>query len=233
MHRSLLALFFICSLVPAVETPVPVAVAPVWQFEKQVADYEAKDKANPPAIGTIVFIGSSTFTRWSSVVTDMAPLPVYNHAFGGSRTADVLQAVPRLIVPNKPKVIVYYCGDNDMAKESADPAVPVQGFKDFVAKVRADLPTVRIIYVSIKPSPSRIAVWPKAQIANAQVQTYCASDPTLTYVEIGKQLLDSDGKPKETLYVKDRLHLNEEGYKLITVVLKPEVEKVWKSAQTE
>ena len=233
MHRSLLAFLLLCSPIPAADTPIPVAGPAAWQFEKQVANYEAKDKANPPAVGTIAFIGSSTFTRWASVVTDMAPLPVYNHAFGGSRVADVLRAAPRLILPNKPRVIVYYCGDNDMVQESADPAVPVQGFKDFVTKVRAELPTVCIVYVSIKPSPSRIAVWPKAQIANAQVQTYCASDSKLTYVDIGKSLLDADGKPQETLYVKDRLHLTEEGYKLITAVLKPAVEKVWKTVQTE
>lgn len=227
MHRLLLALLLSCSLISAADEPA-------WKYEKTVASFEAKDKEAPPTPGTIAFIGSSTFTMWKGVATDMAPLPVYNRAFGGSRTADMLKAYPRLLLPNKPKVIVYYCGDNDMASgATADPAVPVKGFTDFVAAVRADLPKTRIVYASIKPSSSRIAAWPKVQIANAQLQEFCAKDPLLTFVDIGKSLLDAEGKPNDALYIKDRLHLNAEGYKLVTAVLKPAVEKAWKDASAE
>ena len=45
------------------------------------------------APGKILFVGSSIFRLWESVRTDMAPLPVFNHAFGGSRT-DASAGVP-------------------------------------------------------------------------------------------------------------------------------------------
>ena len=86
----------------------------------------------------------------------------------------MLRAAPRIVIPNKPKIVVYYCGDNNMTDaEKSDPAVPVKGFTDFVAAVRAELPETRFIYVSIKPSPSRWAVWPKASGVNDQIKALC------------------------------------------------------------
>ena len=227
--RNLLLPFLLAGsalLTAAETTPAPAAAGP--RFEKEIAGFEAKDQEHPPTPGTIEFIGSSTFTRWTTVVADMAPLPVYNHAFGGSGVGDVLRAAPRIVIPNKPKVVVYYCGDNNMTDPvKADPAVPVKGFTDFVALVRADLPETRFVYVSIKPSPSRWAVWPKASEANAEVKALCAKDDKLTYVDIAPALLGTDGKPDESLYVKDRLHPTPEGYTKIAAILKPAVEKTW------
>ena len=225
MRKFLLPALFTCSAMLAAADATPPAGP---RFEKDIANYEAKDKEHPPATGTIEFIGSSTFTRWTSVVEEMAPLPVYNHAFGGSQVADVLRAVPRLVLPNKPKIVVYYCGDNNMTDPvKADPAIPVQGFVDFVAAVRVELPATRFIYVSIKPSPSRWAMWPKASEANAKVKAICAADPKLTYVDIAPALLGADGKPDETLYVKDHLHTTPVGYAKITAILKPVIAHTW------
>jgi len=208
-----------------------VAAVPEWKYEKAVAAYEAKDAASPPADGGVACIGSSTFTRWQTVAADLAPLPVYNRAFGGSRTSDVLRAAPRLIIPRKPKVVVYYCGDNDLADATkGDPDVPVQGFADFVATVRAALPQVRIVYVSIKPSPKRAASWAKVQEANAKVKTMCEADKRLAYVDIAPAILDAEGKPRPELFVEDRLHLNADGYRSITALIKPVVEQAWKAA---
>ena len=53
-------------------------------------DFLAADQASPPAKGGILFVGSSIFRLWTSVPGQMAPLPVLNRAFGGSRTGDQL-----------------------------------------------------------------------------------------------------------------------------------------------
>ena len=152
----------------------------------------------------------------------------------GSVVADVLYAVPRLVLPYKPKVVVNYCGDNNMTDPvKSDPSVPVKGFSDFVAAVRAELPTTRFIYVSIKPSPSRWAMWAKASEANTLIKTLCAADPLLTYVDIAPALLDDKGQPVESLYVKDRLHPTAEGYARIAAIVKPVVEKVWAAANAK
>lgn len=203
------------------------------KLEKAVADFEAKDRTTPPAQGTIEFIGSSTFTRWKSLVGDFAPLPVYNRGFGGSRVEHVLAATPRIVIPYHPAVIVYYCGDNNLhAPDKADPTPIAKGFTDFATTVHATLPATRIIYVSIKPSPRRRASWSEAQAVNTQVRDFCATAPWLRFVDISPALLDAHGEPKAELYVEDKLHLTAVGYADVTAILKPVVSDAWAAVKT-
>lgn len=209
--------------VPPPTRPVDTDV-PASKLELEVQALVKKFAAKPPPPGGIVCIGSSTFKHWWYLSRDLAPLPAINCGFGGSRVEDAIAAIPRLVLPFAPKVIAYYCGDNNMGSTSSDPKVPVQGFKDFVAAVRKDLPGVRIVYLSIKPSPHRWAVWPKVQQANAAVKTYCAADPGLTFLDIATPLLGADGKPRSELYDPDQLHLNKDGYALLVQLMKPVLE---------
>src|SRR5438094_450922 len=64
--------------------------------------------------GGIVFVGSSVFHRWTSLVSQMAPLPIINLAFDGSQTTDMLRVIDSRVIPLRPKVIAYYCGSNDI-----------------------------------------------------------------------------------------------------------------------
>ena len=53
----------------------------VW--ESEIEQYEASDAANPPAPGSIVFVGSSSIRFWNTLGADMAPMLVLNRGFGG------------------------------------------------------------------------------------------------------------------------------------------------------
>lgn len=55
------------------------------RFATAIAAFEAQDKTAPPAKGGILFIGSSIFRQWTNVAEQMAPLPVFNRAFGDRR----------------------------------------------------------------------------------------------------------------------------------------------------
>lgn len=210
--------------------PATSASTSEWKFEKNVATFEARDRETPPPTGAIAFIGSSTFTMWKSVATDMAPLPVYNRGFGGSAVQDQIRAAPRILLPHKPAVVVYYCGDNNIVNEKGDPQAVLKGFKDFHALLRKELPATRIVHVGIKPSIKRKSAWPKAQQANALVREFAASDPLITCVDPASVLLDDKGEIKPGIYTKDDLHLNAEGYVLMTGLIKPAVEKAWAAA---
>lgn len=200
------------------------------RFQKDWDAYLEKDKTSPPPSEAILGTGSSSMRMWTTLKTDLAPLPVFNRAFGGSVTKDTVQAAPLIITPYKPKVILYYCGDNDLAKPTASPEVAVDGFKTFVATVRKDLPTVRIVYLAIKPSIKRIDCLPIQKQANAAIAELCATDPMLTFVDVASVLMGPDGQPDPACYIKDNLHMTPEGYKRWTAVVKPVVEKVWAEA---
>jgi lysophospholipase L1-like esterase len=163
----------------------------------------------------------------------MEPLPVWNRAFGGSSTPDQLPALPRLILPHKPRIVVYYCGDNDLANPAAPFEGPVKGFSDFVAALRKDEPEARVVYVSIKPSPSRAASWPNALKANAAIKELCGKTPGLTYVDVATPMLDKDGAPRPELFGPDHLHMKPEGYVIWTATLKPVLEQLWAQVQKE
>ncbi|GAG85468.1 unnamed protein product, partial [marine sediment metagenome] len=71
-------------------------------------------KLNPEPQNAIVFAGSSIFHFWTTLADDMAPLLVINQAFAGARMRSVFNAMDKLIIPYNPKIIVYYCGSNDI-----------------------------------------------------------------------------------------------------------------------
>jgi lysophospholipase L1-like esterase len=203
------------------------------KFQKEWDAYLAKDKTNPPPSEAILCIGSSSMRMWSSLKTDLAPLPVFNRAFGGAVTKDTVEAVPLIVTPYKPKVIMYYCGDNDLGSAKSSPNVPVEGFQNFVAAVRKELPSVRFVYLSIKPSPKRTESWPNAQKANAMIKDWCAKDPLMTFIDVGTVLLDDQGTPVAELYQEDKLHMLPAGYARWTTVVKPVLEKVWAEASAK
>lgn len=180
-----------------------------------------------PAPGGIACVGSSSMKGWRTLAADLAPMPVWNRAFGGSSTPDQIRALPRLILPHQPRIVVYYCGDNDLANPKADPQRAVKGFQDFVTALRQALPATHVVYLSIKPSPRRAASWPIVAQANTAIAAWCANDPLLTYVDVATPMLTAEGHARPELFAKDQLHLNAEGYRLWAGILRPVLERIW------
>jgi lysophospholipase L1-like esterase len=55
---------------------------------------------------------------------------------------------------------------------------------------------------------------------------FIASKPELVFVDVATPMLGSDGKPREELFVSDRLHLNDEGYKLWAGIVGPVLDRL-------
>jgi lysophospholipase L1-like esterase len=147
---------------------------------------------------------------------------VVQRGFGGSEISDVVHYAPRIVLPYKPRLIVFYAGDNDLnAGES--PESVLRDFQAFADLVWRSLPETRIAFVSIKPSGSRWALVDKMRAANEMIRAYAAGDSRLSYVDVFTPMLGADGKPREELFVADRLHLNDQGYALWRQILLPVV----------
>lgn len=201
------------ALLAAAEPPGP------QRWEAQIRAFEAEDRTNPPAPGGVLFVGSSSIVRWP-LEQSFPDLPLIKRGFGGSQVADTLYFAERIILPYKPRVVVVYAGDNDIAVGKTAEQVRAD-YRALTAKILAALPRTRIVFISIKPSLKRWALFEKMQAANRLIEADCARDERLVYLDVVGPMLGPDGKPRAELLAADELHLSDEGYALWTRLLRP------------
>ncbi len=199
-------------------------VHPSQKWEKAIATFEEADKKSPPPAGAIEFIGASGITRWKTLAEDFPGLPVFNRGFGGSQIEDATYFAERIVIPYKPKTIVFQSGGNDI-NAGKSPAQVAKDFGAFVAKVRGALPDVRILFIEQAPSSKRWEQREKQQQLNQFVKEFIAKDKNLVFIPMWQEFIGSDGKPNDALYVEDKLHNNAEGYKIRTRIVREFLEK--------
>jgi lysophospholipase L1-like esterase len=194
-------------------------------WRKSIHRFETDDKVNPPAPGGIVFVGSSSFTFWSTMAQDLAPLPVINRGFGGAMIEDVIRYIDRIIIPYQPRAVVLFAGANDIVGPRAkSPKHVAELFRTFVGRVHENLPEALIFYIAITPTPAGWKWWPSAKETNRLISQIVSSDPRLRFIDLSDVLLSTDKLPERSLYGSSR-HLNELGYERWTSSIKPILEK--------
>jgi lysophospholipase L1-like esterase/ketosteroid isomerase-like protein len=195
------------------ETAVPS------RWEKSIQEFEAEDRQHAPQSGGVLFLGSSSIRLWD-LKSSFPDVRAVNRGFGGSQIADSVEFADRIILPHRPRLIVFYAGDNDIAGGKSAEQVAAD-FQALVGKVHANLPETRIAFIAVKPCPSRWKHIETQKQANRLVEEFTKTDARLAYVDVVKPMLNAEGKPREDLFRKDNLHLNDEGYKLWNEIVKP------------
>jgi len=189
------------------------------RWEPHIQRFEEQDRQTPPPTGAVLFLGSSSIVGWD-IERCFPDLPTIKRGFGGSQIGDSVHFTDRIVLPYRPKTIVFYAGDNDIASGKSPERV-LDDYKQFVKKVHQGLPKTRIVFVAIKPSISRWKLIDTIREANTKICEVAEKDPRLIYLDIDKPMLDKDGKPRPEIFKSDGLHLNEEGYKLWSDLLRP------------
>lgn len=187
-----------------------------------INDLTKADPTTPPPRGGIVFVGSSSIRLWSTLAKDFPGLPVINRGFGGSELGDSVAFADRIVTPYQPRTVVVYAGENDINAGKSPESVHAL-FKDFCAKVHAAVPQARIVFIALKPSPSRWKLKEKMVRANQLVAAECRTDQRLRFVDIWPDMLDANGEPRPELFVKDMLHMKPEGYAIWVKRVAPEL----------
>lgn len=198
------------------------------RFRSQIEAYERGDSASPPPAGAILFTGSSIFRRWTRLAEQMAPLPVLNRAFGGSRTDEVYLSMDRVVLPYRPKIIVYYCGSNDI-NAGRGPEEILGWFSRFAARVDSALPATRVYFVSINRAPQKRERWGRVDSTNALIRASCAASAGRFFIDVNAALADAAGEPWPGMYLPDSLHLTEEAYEAMAGVIRPVLEDAWRA----
>ena len=207
-----LALALACAPTPDPARAAPAAAAPdPARFEPEIRRFEESDRASPPAPGGVVFTGSSSIRLWPDLAADFPGVPALNRGFGGSTLPEVIHFAPRVVLPYRPRLVVLYAGDNDLAT-GRTPRQVLEDYRAFVRLVRRELPSARIAFIAIKPSPSRWALADAQREANRLVREEVARDPGQLYVDVFTPMLGANGRPRPELFVGDSLHMTQAGY---------------------
>jgi lysophospholipase L1-like esterase len=191
-------------------------------FWNEIKAFKKQDSLNFPPKNAILFVGSSSFRGWRDVQNYFPDRTIINRGFGGSSLPDVIRYADEIIFAYQPKQIVIYCGENDLAASDAVSAqVVTDRFKELFTLIRKRMPKVPVVFVSIKPSPSRERLMPKMVEANKMIKRFLKKQRKTKFVDVYNPMLNEEGKPIGELFLGDKLHMNAKGYAIWKKALEP------------
>jgi lysophospholipase L1-like esterase len=191
-------------------------------FWNDIQAFKKKDSAFSPPKKSILFVGSSSFTKWTDVKEYFPGYPILNRGFGGSSLPDLIRYANDIIIPYDPKEVVIYCGENDLAASDTVTGYTVaERFKTLYKIIREKYPKIPIVFVSMKPSPSRAHLMSKISQGNELIKSFLAKDKNSGFVDVYHLMLNSDGTPMKDLFVQDMLHMNPKGYAIWQIAIRP------------
>ncbi len=181
------------------------------KWQEAISRFVAEDETMTPMSGGVLFTGSSTARLWN-VERWFPERVVLNRGFGGSQFSDLVFFANQIIGKHKPDTIVVYSGDNDIHGGKT----PQKTAADYVKAVEIFCrlaPKSRIIVLAIKPSQARWNSYPAMREANALMKAYASTNDKVAFLDLGRLLVDASGEPVPECYLRDNLHLSEEGYR--------------------
>jgi len=215
MKIKLILLFLVVANVLYAQDQNP----PFWD---DIQAFKHRDSVQPPPKSAILFVGSSSFTKWTDVQNYFPGYVIINRGFGGSSLPDVTRYESDVIFNYKPKQIVMYCGENDLAASDTVTAKMVfDRFKKLFTDIRKRFSKVPFVYISLKPSPSRWQLHEKMIAANDQIENFLSKKKNTVFVDVYHKMLGADGTPIKEIYEEDKLHMNAKGYAIWKKEIQP------------
>ena len=155
------------------------------------------------------------------IYEDFAPLKLIRRSYGGATLRDMIYNYNTIAQGYKPKSIVLYV-ENDLGshKEGVNAVKCFDLFRIFIAKLKKDYPTTPLFVVSLKPSQHKADQLKDQLLVNALLEEN-ATAQGYTYIDITKVMYDEAGNLRTDIFKEDNLHMNAEGYKLWTAIIKP------------
>lgn len=201
----------------------------VLKWEKDIQAFEQLDATESDPADAILFTGSSSIRLWSTIEEDLAPYAVIQRGYGGAKLTDFAVYTERIIYPHKFKALaLFVANDITGGKSDKTPQEVLELFQYIVKQVRKKYKDEPVFFIQITPTNSRWKVWDKISEANNIVKNYCSKEKDLYFIETADRFMGGDGKPRAELFREDQLHLNSEGYKIWTAVIKEHLDKVLK-----
>lgn len=202
------------------------SIAAAQPFYEDIQAFKKQDSIAPPPTQAILFVGSSSFTKWTDVQNYFPHFAIVNRGFGGSSISDVIRYADDIIFPYKPKQIVIYCGENDLAgADTVTGKMVYQRFVQLFNLIRNKMPGVPVAFISLKPSPSRWQLKDKMITANELIKKYLRTKKKTSFIDVYHKMLAADGTPMKEIFIEDNLHMNAKGYAIWQKIIAPYLKK--------
>lgn len=202
-------------------------------FWNDIQNFKKQDLISFPPKNGILFIGSSSFTMWKDINEYFPGYTIINRGFGGSTLLDQIRYANDIIFPYEPKQIVIYCGENDLASSDTVTAdMVVDRFKQLYKIIR-EKTEAPIVYISMKPSPSRRQLFTKMRLANLSISDFISKQdpnalirsnmdpPPARYIDVHWKMMNKASEPIPEIFLKDSLHMNAKGYDIWKKEIEP------------
>ncbi len=195
-------------------------------FWNDIQRFKKLDSATAPAQNPILLIGSSSFTNWKDVQDYFPGYNIINRGFGGSQITDLTRYFYEIVTPYAPKQVIVYCGENDLSSSATmEPEAVVNRFKTLFGMIRQNYPQANIQFISMKPSPSRVAFLDKFKKANKDISDFLKGQKNAGFIDVYGAMLDKSGNVRTDIFVGDKLHMNADGYRIWQKIMQPYLKK--------
>jgi glycerophosphoryl diester phosphodiesterase len=226
MNRSLLvflsALIISCSPVKQYES-----LPEVQAWEDEIIRFEELDRTEDYPENSVLFTGSSSIRLWKTLAEDMAPYPVIQRGFGGSKLQDFMVYTKRIVSPHQcSAIVIFIANDITGGKNDRTPEEVASMFSYMLKTIRKSHPHTPVFWISVTPTPSRWKAWPQISEAGSIINEISDRQKNTYYIRTDTAFLDKEGLPVKDYFVSDMLHLNPEGYKLWNRIIKNEIKKI-------
>ena len=203
------------------------------QFEEEVSFLESLDFKEKAGEKDVLFIGSSSIRLWDNIQVDMYPYSSIKRGYGGAHFYDLIHFSERLVKNHSPKAILIFVanditGSNDLTNIVGDlsPNEVKKLFRYNYKLIRSIHKHIPIFLIETTPTPKRWKVWNKILQANKKLERFCKQVPNLYFISTRDKFIGADGLPIQSLFLNDELHLNVDGYKLRSSVIKSKLIEV-------
>ena len=203
------------------------------QFEEEVSLLESLDFKQKAGEEDLLFIGSSSIRLWDNIQVDMYPYSSVKRGYGGAHFYDLVHFSERLVKNHSPKAILIFVanditGSNDFTNLVGDlsPHEVKRLFRYNYKLIRSIHKHIPIFLIETTPTPKRWKVWNKILQANKKLERFCKQVPNLYFISTRDKFIGADGLPIQSLFLNDELHLNVDGYKLWSSVIKSKLIEV-------
>jgi lysophospholipase L1-like esterase len=201
----------------------------VKDWEPEIQKFENLDKTEHYPDDAVIFAGSSSIRLWSTLSDDMAPYEVIQRGYGGSRLSDFAVYSDRILSPHKCSALVLFIANDITGGPNDKTPEEVKTLFLYVLKTfRKNHPDTPVFWIAVTPTSSRWKAWPQIKIANDLISESCKNQRNTYFIKTAYAFLNEKGEPRDELFRADKLHLNDNGYKIWSAIIKTELDRVLK-----